>query len=69
MLLFIRVFERKGVHAGMTGITAMVCPQCGTECVPAEIVGDVILTSIPSLLCPSAPRLPCVLAPALPLSP
>ncbi|MBC8446801.1 MAG: YgiT-type zinc finger protein [Chloroflexi bacterium] len=44
-LRLIRIeFERKCVHAAMTGIPAMVCPRCGTEYVPAEIAGDVIDT-------------------------
>lgn len=37
-------FERKGVHAVMSGIPAMVCPNCGEEYVPADIAGDVIET-------------------------
>lgn len=35
-------FERKGVRAAMSGIPAMVCPNCGTEYVPGDIAGDVI---------------------------
>ena len=35
-------FERKGIHAAMSGIPAMVCPHCGEQYVPGEIAGDVI---------------------------
>lgn len=37
-------FERHGITAAMSGIPAMVCPQCGQEYVPGEIAGDVIDT-------------------------
>ncbi|MDI6792801.1 MAG: YgiT-type zinc finger protein [bacterium] len=37
-------FDRKGIQALMTGIPAMVCPQCGQEYVPGAIAGDVIAT-------------------------
>jgi YgiT-type zinc finger domain-containing protein len=37
-------FERRGITAAMSGIPAMVCPQCGQEYVPGEIAGDVIAT-------------------------
>lgn len=37
-------FDRKGIQALMTGIPAMVCPQCGQEYVPGTIAGDVIDT-------------------------
>ncbi len=37
-------FERHGITATMSGIPAMVCPQCGQEYVPGEIAGDVIDT-------------------------
>ncbi len=37
-------FERKGVRALMSGIPAMVCPQCDKEYVPGEIAGAVIET-------------------------
>jgi len=35
-------FERKGVRATMSGIPAMVCPNCGEQYVPGDISGDVI---------------------------
>lgn len=35
-------FERKGIQATMSGIPAMVCPNCSEEYVPGEISGDVI---------------------------
>jgi len=35
-------FERKGIRATMSGIVAMVCPNCGKEYVPGDIAGDVI---------------------------
>ncbi|HID87210.1 MAG TPA: YgiT-type zinc finger protein [Anaerolineae bacterium] len=35
-------FERKGVRAAMSGIPAMVCPNCGEQYVPGDIAGDVI---------------------------
>ena len=35
-------FERKGIQATMSGIPAMVCPNCGEQYVPGEIAGDVI---------------------------
>ena len=35
-------FERKGVSATMSGILAMVCPNCGEKYVPGDIAGDVI---------------------------
>jgi YgiT-type zinc finger domain-containing protein len=35
-------FERKGIRATMSGIPAMVCPNCGEEYIPGEIGGDVI---------------------------
>lgn len=35
-------FERKGVQAIMSGIPAMVCPNCGEKYVPGDISGDVI---------------------------
>jgi len=37
-------FERRGIHATMRGIPAMVCPQCGEEYVPGSLAGDVIQT-------------------------
>ncbi len=37
-------FERKGVRAVMSGIPAMVCPQCDEEYIPGEIAGAVIET-------------------------
>ncbi len=37
-------FERKGVRATMSGIPAMVCPNCGAEYVPGEIASDVVDT-------------------------
>jgi YgiT-type zinc finger domain-containing protein len=37
-------FERKGVQATMSGIPAMVCPQCGEEYVPGEIASTVVDT-------------------------
>ena len=37
-------FERKGVQATMSGIPAMVCPQCGEEYVPGEIANAVVDT-------------------------
>lgn len=37
-------FERKGVRAVMSGIPAMVCPQCGEEYVPGEIASTVVDT-------------------------
>ncbi len=37
-------FERKGVRAIMSGIPAMVCPQCGQEYVPGEIANMVVKT-------------------------
>jgi YgiT-type zinc finger domain-containing protein len=37
-------FERKGIKAAMSGIPAMVCPNCGQEYVPGEIAGDIIDT-------------------------
>jgi YgiT-type zinc finger domain-containing protein len=37
-------FERKGVQATMSGVPAMVCPQCGEEYVPGEIASDVVDT-------------------------
>jgi YgiT-type zinc finger domain-containing protein len=33
-------FERKGIRATMSGIPAMVCPNCGEEYIPGEIGGD-----------------------------
>jgi len=35
-------FERKGVQATMSGIPAMVCPNCGEQYIPGDIAGDVI---------------------------
>jgi YgiT-type zinc finger domain-containing protein len=35
-------FERKGVRATMSGIPAMVCPNCGEEYVPSEIASTVV---------------------------
>ncbi len=35
-------FERKGVQATMSGVPAMVCPECGEEYVPGEIAGVVV---------------------------
>ncbi|MFH0811672.1 MAG: YgiT-type zinc finger protein [Pseudomonadota bacterium] len=35
-------FERKGIHATMSGILAMICPNCGEKYVPGDIAGDVI---------------------------
>jgi YgiT-type zinc finger domain-containing protein len=35
-------FERKGVQATMSGVPAMVCPQCGEEYVPSEIASAVV---------------------------
>ena len=37
-------FERNGIKAVMSGIPAMVCPNCGQEYIPGEIAGDVIDT-------------------------
>jgi YgiT-type zinc finger domain-containing protein len=37
-------FERKGVQATMSGVPAMVCPQCGEEYVPGEIASAVVDT-------------------------
>ena len=37
-------FERRGVRATMSGIPAMVCPQCGEEYVPGEIASAVVDT-------------------------
>ena len=37
-------FQRKGVQATMSGIPAMVCPQCGEEYVPGEIASAVVDT-------------------------
>ncbi len=37
-------FERKGVRAVMSGVPAMVCPQCGAEYVPGEIAATVVDT-------------------------
>ena len=35
-------FERKGVRATMSGIPAMVCPNCGEEYVPSGIASTVV---------------------------
>lgn len=35
-------FERKGVQATMSGIPAMVCPNCGEEYVPSGIASTVV---------------------------
>ena len=35
-------FERKGVRATMSGIPAMVCPECGEEYVPSVIATTVV---------------------------
>ena len=37
-------FERKGVQATMSGVPAMVCPQCGEEYVPGEVASAVVDT-------------------------
>lgn len=37
-------FERKQVRATMSGIPAMVCPQCGQEYVPGDVAADVLET-------------------------
>jgi YgiT-type zinc finger domain-containing protein len=37
-------FEHKGVWAVMSGVPAMVCPQCSEEYVPGEIAGTVVDT-------------------------
>jgi len=37
-------FERKGIRAVMSGIPAMVCPNCAGKYVPGDIAGDVIDT-------------------------
>ena len=36
--------DRKGVQASMSGVPAMVCPQCGEEYVPGEIANAVVDT-------------------------
>lgn len=35
-------FERKAIRATMSGVLAMVCPNCGEKYVPGDIAGDVI---------------------------
>jgi len=35
-------FERKGIQATMSGIPAMVCPNCGEQYIPGDISGDMI---------------------------
>lgn len=35
-------FERKNIRATMSGIPAMVCPNCGEKYIPGDIAGDVI---------------------------
>ncbi len=37
-------FERKGIKAVMSGIPAMVCPQCGEQYVPGDIATVVVST-------------------------
>jgi YgiT-type zinc finger domain-containing protein len=36
-------FERKGIRATMSGIPAMVCPECGEQYIPGEIASSVAM--------------------------